>query len=430
MKSTSTFKALRHRNFRLFYTGQMISLTGSWMQSVAFSWLVLVLTNSSFYLGLVGALQTLPVLLFSFLGGAVADHTSKWRLMLLTQMALLLLALILGLLVQLHLIKIWDLCLIVFLSGTVMAFDIPARQAFIVDLVGKPDLPNAIALNSTLFNFTRVLGPAVGGVIIAAVGMANCFFLNAASFLAVLVALLLMKLPPPRRAPWKPLLHAWKELFDYLWTRRELRLVLLLMTLVAVFAMPFYVLLPMLARDTLGVGPGGFGLLMAASGLGAFLGGLTLARRLQRRPPMPSFLMGMGLFLLGLVGLGLSGNYYVSLVFMFMSGFGMVTQLSTGNSLMQLNVPDELRGRIMSLFGLIVMGFAPLGSMIYGVVAHYAGPGPAITGGSLFAALGAAVVLLRYPELRQLDFNDQEPPEPETKPESESLPPNITAFRG
>ena len=423
MNPTGTFKALRHRNFRLFYTGQMISLTGSWMQSVAFGWLVLELTNSSFYLGLVGALQTLPVLLFSFFGGVVADHHSKLRLMFLTQAALMLLALALGLLVQLELIKIWDLCLIVFLSGTVMAFDIPARQAFIVDLVGKPDLPNAIALNSTLFNASGVIGRAVGGVVIAVVNMANCFFLNAASFLAVLLALVLMKLPPPApRAPWKPFLHAWKELLDYLWTRRELRLILLLMTLVAVFAMPYFVLLPMLARATLGVGPGGYGILWAASGLGAFLGGLTLARRLQSRPPMPSFLAGMGLFLLGLVGLGLCGNYYAALGFNFMSGFGMVTQLSTGNSLLQLNVPDELRGRLMSLFGLIVMGFAPVGCIIYGVTAHYTGPGPAIVGGSLFAALATGLVLLRYPDLRHFDFSDLGPPEAAPLPPTSSLP--------
>ena len=201
------------------------------------------------------------------------------------------------------------------------------------------------------------------------------------------------------------------------------------MTLVAVFAMPYYVLLPMLARDTLGVGPRGFGILMAASGLGAFLGGLTLARRLQSRPPMPSFLAGIGLFLLGLVGLGLCRNYYAALGFIFMSGFGMVTQLSTGNSLLQLNVPDELRGRLMSLFGLIVMGFAPVGSIIYGVAAHYTGPGPAIAGGSLFAALAAGVVLLRYPDVRHLDFTDLGPP---PEPESEPLPPppNLTAFQG
>ena len=204
MKSIGTFKALRHRNFQLFFTGQLISLTGSWMQSVAFSWLVLVLTNSAFYLGLVGALQTLPVLLFSLLAGAVADYASKLRLMFITQTALLLLALALGLLVDLHLVKIWDLCIIVFLSGTVMAFDIPARQAFIVQLVGKPDLPNAIALNSSLFNATRVIGPAVGGLVIGAMGMARCFYLNAASFLAVLLALALLKLPPPGRCPGRP----------------------------------------------------------------------------------------------------------------------------------------------------------------------------------------------------------------------------------
>ncbi len=257
-------------------------------------------------------------------------------------------------------------------------------------------------------------------MIIAAVGMANCFFLNAASFLAVLLALILMRLSSAPPAPWKPFLHAWKELLDYLLGRRELRLVLLLMTAVAVLAMPYYVLLPILARDVLGVGPRGFGLLMAVSGLGAFLGGLTLARRLQRRPPMPSFLGGLGMLLAGLMGLGLCRNYYAALVFMFLAGFGMVTLLSTGNSLLQLNVPDELRGRLMSLFGLIVMGFAPVGSMIYGVVAHYTGPGPAITGGSLLAALCAGAILLRHPELRHFAFTELEPPE------SAPFPPSTT----
>jgi MFS family permease len=394
----STFAALRHRNFRLYYFGQMISLTGSWMQSIAFSWLVLVLTNSSFYLGLVGALQTLPVLLFSFLGGVVADHTSKLRLLFLTQAVLMLLALALGVLVDIKLIQVWMLCVLVFLSGTAMAFDIPVRQAFIVDLVGKPDLPNAIALNSTLFNATRVAGPAVGG----------------------LVALVLMRLPPTQPAPWPPFLRAWKELLDYLLERRELRLILVLMTTVAVLAMPYFVLLPILARDTLGVGPRGFGLLMATSGVGAFAGGLTLARRLQHRPPMPSFLAGQGLFLLGLAGLGLCRNYYAALGFIALSGFGMVTQLSTGNSLLQLNVPDALRGRIMSLFGLIVMGLAPLGSILYGGAAHYIGPGPTITGGSCLAAVVAGVVLWKNPELRHFNFSEVKPPM------ADALPPTIT----
>jgi MFS family permease len=418
----STFAALRHRNFRLFYSGQMVSLTGSWMQSVAFSWLVLVLTNSAFYLGLVGALQTLPVLLFSFLGGVVADHTSKLRLLFITQTVLMLLALVLGVLVEVNVVQVWMLCVLVFLSGTAMAFDIPVRQSFIVELVGRTDLPNAIALNSTLFNATRVMGPAVGGVVIAAVGMANCFFLNSASFLAVLLALVLIKLPPARTAPWKPFIKAMRELLDHLLERRELKLILLLMSTTAVFAMPYFVLLPILARDTLGVGPRGFGLLMAMSGLGAFAGGLTLARRLTRRPPMPSFLGGLALFLLGLMGLGLCRNYYAALGCMALTGFGMVMQLSTGNSLLQLNVPDELRGRLMSLFGLIVMGFAPVGSILYGVAAHYAGAGPSITGGAALAALVAGFLLVKNPDLRRFGFSEPE------APVSNPIPPPISPF--
>ncbi|MHB8067976.1 MAG: MFS transporter [Desulfobaccales bacterium] len=421
-----TFAALRHRNFRLFYTGQLISLTGSWMQALAFSWLVLVLTNSSFYLGLVGALQTLPVLLFSFLGGVVADHTHKLRLLFITQAALMILALVLGVLVQLELIKIWDLCLIVFLSGTVMAFDIPVRQAFIIELVGKADLPNAIALNSTLFNATRVIGPAVAGVLIAVVGMANCFFLNAVSFLAVLLALFMLRLPPAQAVTWTPFRKAWREVLDHLLERHELKLVLLIMCTVAIFAMPYFVLLPILARDVLGAGPKGFGLISAGSGLGAFLGGLTLARRLQRRPPMPSFLGGLGLFLCGLMALGLCRNYYLALVFICLAGFGMVTLLSTGNSLLQLNVPNELRGRIMSLFGLIVMGMAPVGSIIYGIAAQYLGPGLTIAGGSLLAAVACGIILLRNPELRHFRFAELEPPEDEEA----ALPPSIPTFRG
>jgi MFS family permease len=291
--------------------------------------------------------------------------------------------------------------------------------------VGKADLPNAIALNSTLFNATRVLGPAVGGVIIGAVGLANCFFLNAASFLAVLLALVLVKLPPTQPVPWKPFLRAWKELLDYLLERRELKLVLLLMTTAAVLAMPYFVLLPILARDTLGVGPRGFGLLMGMSGLGAFAGGLTLARRLTRRPPMPSFLAGQGLFLLGLMGLGLCGNYYAALGFIALTGFGLVTQLSTGNSLLQLNVPDALRGRLMSLFGVIVMGFAPVGSILYGVAAHYVGAGPSITGGAVLAFVVAGFVLLKNPDLRHFGFTAPEPPPP-----SGPIPPAITPFNG
>jgi predicted MFS family arabinose efflux permease len=405
-----TFAALRHKNFRLFYTGQSVSLLGSWMQSVALSWLVLILTDSAFYLGLVGALQTLPILLFSFWGGVVADSRSKYHVLFLTQGAMMLLAVALGTLVAWQALPVWLLCVLVFLAGAAMAFDIPVRQAFIVDLVGKPDLPNAIALNSALFNGTRVMGPALAGLLIAAVGMANCFFLNAVSFLAVLLALVWMKLPPADPQTRLGFRQALRQLLDFLRERQELRLILVLMTAVSVLGHAYYVLLPMLARDVLNAGPKGYGLLMAVNGAGAFLGGLALARRLRHRPPMPSFLGGLALFLAGLLTLSFITSYWLALIAMFFMGFGMVTQLSTSNSLLQLNVPDHLRGRIMSLFSLIIIGSIPLGSMLYGAVAHYLGPSRAITLGSLSAAAAAALILLRHPRLMQLDFAELKPP--------------------
>ncbi len=297
-----------------------------------------------------------------------------------------------------------------------MAFDIPVRQAFIVDLVGKPDLPNAIALNSTLFNGTRVLGPALAGILIAAVGMANCFFLNAVSFLAVLIALFWMQLPPAEPQPRPGFRQALRELVDFLGDHQDLRVILFLMTAVSVLGHSYYVLLPMLARDVLGAGPKGYGLLMAANGIGAFAGGLALARRLRRRPPMPSFLGGLALFLTGLLALSLVAGYWLALTAIFFMGFGMVTQLSTSNSLLQLNVPDSLRGRIMSLFGLIIIGSIPLGSLLYGTVAHYLGPGRAMTLGSLAAGATSALLLARHPRLMRLDFAQLKTPSASAPP--------------
>ena len=380
------------------------------MQAVALSWLVLVLTNSSFYLGLVSALQSLPILIFSFLGGVVADQARKHRLLFATQGGMMAVAIALGSLVAFDLVTIWVLCLLVFLAGTALAFDIPIRQAFIVELVGKPDLPNAIALNSTMFNGTRVMGPALAGLLIGQVGLANCFLINALSFLGVLLALFWMKLPPPEDIPRTSIREALGELRDFVRENHDLKLILILMTAVAILGHSYYVLVPILARDVLGAGPQGFGLLMAVSGLGAFSGGLALARRLTRRPPMPSFLGGLALFLLGLLALSLVRDYYLALGAMALIGVGMVTQLSTGNSLLQLNVPDQMRGRIMSLFSLIIIGSVPFGSMLYGIVATYLGPSLAITLGSLSAMAVSAFIFLRYPSLRHLNFKGLEPP--------------------
>jgi MFS family permease len=414
-----TFASLRHRNFRLFFGGQTISLLGSWMQSVALGWLVLELTNSSFYLGLVSALQALPILIFSFLGGVVADQAHKQRLLYLTQGGMMVVALVLGVLVFSAHLNIWLLCVLVFLAGTALAFDIPIRQAFIVDLVGRADLPNAIALNSTMFNGTRVVGPALAGLLIAQVGLANCFLLNALSFLAVLLALFLMNLPPHLETPRVSVKDALVELKDYVKQNQNLKLILILMTAVSILGHSYFVLVPILARNVLGAGPEGFGVLMAMTGLGAFLGGLALARRLTRRPPMPSFLGGLAIFLVGLLALSLCRNYNLALGAMVLIGVGMVTQLSTGNSLLQLNVPDQMRGRIMSIFSLIIIGSMPFGSMLYGTVAHYVGPSLAMTLGSLSAGAVSGFIFLRYPSLRQLDFQGLE------APPAQPLPPRM-----
>jgi len=285
-----------------------------------------------------------------------------------------------------------------------------------VELVGKGDLPNAIALNSTMFSGTRVMGPALAGLLIAQVGLANCFFLNAVSFLAVLLALFWMQLPPPEPTPWVSFREALGELRVFLGQHQDLKHVLILMTAVSILGHSYHVLIPILARDVLGAGPQGFGLLMAMNGLGAFLGGLALARRLRRRPPMPSFLGGLALFLTGLLALSLCRHYYLALAAMGVIGVGMVTQLSTGNSLLQLNVPDQMRGRIMSIFGLMIIGSVPLGSMLYGTVAHYLGPCLALTLGSLSAAFVSAFILLRHPGLRHMNFKEQEPPQPPPLP--------------
>ncbi|MGQ9919942.1 MAG: MFS transporter [Desulfobacca sp.] len=401
-----TFASFRHRNYRLFFLGQTISLVGSWMQAVAQGWLVLILTDSSLMLGLAGALHTLPLLLFSFCGGVVADQTDKRRLLLATNGAGLAMALTLGLLIFTEIVQVWQILVLLFGIGATMAFDIPGRQSFIVELVGKDDLPNAIALNSSLFNGTRALGPAFAGMLIASVGIANCFFLNALSYVAPLICLTLLRLPP-RLRPQQRLrtIAGTRELFAFIARQRpELGWIMAILAVNAVFALSYTVLMPIIARDILQAGPKGYGFLMAASGVGAFCGALVLAGLIRRYPPMPFFWSGTALMLSALFLLSGTRSFWLALVFLFFTGFGMTTAISTGNSLVQLHVPDEMRGRIMSLFGLTFLGFTPLGNLLYGLLSHYVGPGLTIRLGTGLAALLVLSCFLARPELRRLRF--------------------------
>jgi MFS family permease len=403
---TETFASFRHRNYRLFFFGQTISLVGSWMQTVAQGWLVLMLSNSAFILGLAGALSTLPILLFSFWGGVIADHTDKRRLLLLTNTAGLFLALILGLLVWFEVVAIWQIMVLIFGVGTAMAFDIPGRQSFIVELVGKHDLPNAIALNSSLFNGTRALGPAFAGLLIASVGMANCFFLNSLSYLAPLLFLSLMRLPSQTSPGPRPrTLAGVRELLTFIYRQQPaLGWLTVIMACNSVFALSYGALMPMIARDILGTGPQGFGFLMAATGLGAFFGALVLATFIRRHPPMNYFWGGNYLMLVALFLFSCTRSYEFAIGCLFLAGFGMTITVSTGNSLVQLNVPDNMRGRVMSLFSLTFLGFTPIGNFMYGTLGHYFGPCLTVRLGTGLAALLGLIFFISHPELRSLNF--------------------------
>jgi len=390
------FVALRHRNFRLFWCGQLVSLIGTWMQGLGQQWLVYVLTGSALKLGIVSAFQTLPVLLFSLFGGVVADRVPKRALIICTQTASMLLALILGLLTWAHVVQLWQVYLLAFLLGTVNAFDMPARQAFVVEMVGREDLMNAIALNSSIFNGSRVLGPAAGAYIITAVGIAGCFFLNSLSFIAVIVGLFLMRIPRqagPRAARRNPARQIGEGL-AYIRQDRRVSLVFLLVSFVAIFAIPFYMtLMPVIADQTLHVGVTGLGTLSASLGLGSVIAAVALAYtntpEQRRLFLMLGAITGSALLIL----FSFSQLFLLSLALLAGVGFCVVANNATGNTIIQSYVPDHLRGRVMSVWSLVVVGLAPVGSFFAGSLADRASSPIAIRIGAIICLAGALVIV-------------------------------------
>ncbi|MFH0809524.1 MAG: MFS transporter [Pseudomonadota bacterium] len=395
----ATFLALRHRNFRLFFAGQLVSLMGTWMQSVAQGWLVLQLTNSAFMLGLVGAASSLPILAFSFLGGTLADRVSKRGVLIATQSAAMLLALALWGLVASHAVQTFHVLIVATLLGVVMAFDIPARQAFVVEMVGKEDLINAIALNSSAFNTARIIGPAAAGVLIASAGTANCFLINGLSFVAVIAALAAMDvglLNGPATSQSAGLRESLNEVKLFLMGSRVHLLVLLLTAALSVFVLPYAVLMPLFARDVLRVGVRGLGVLMSASGLGALTGALTVAT-FGGRGSRFRWLLGSSLLMAAaLLGFSFSRTYVISLGLLFFVGLGVVIQATTANGFLQLSVPDGMRGRMMALFGIVFMGVMPLGNLLAGFLAEIFGVPLALALGAVLSAAvtGALYVLV------------------------------------
>ena len=394
-------RALRSRHYRLFVAGQLISLVGTWMQMVAQSWLVYRMTGSAALLGLLGFAGQIPVFVLAPLGGVIADRVSRHRVLVTTQTTMMALAAALaGLTLSGH-VQVWHLFALASLLGVVNAFDIPARQAFVIEMVEREDLMNAIALNSSMVNGARIVGPAVAGVVVAAVGEGWCFFLNAVSYVAVIGALLLMRLP--RRLRAAPQVSAWASIvegFVFSWQTAPVRALLLLLGLVSLMGMPYSVLMPIFADRILGGGPHAYGLLMSASGVGALAGAATLTVRRHIRGLGRWVAVSAAGFGVSLIAFSFSRSLWLSALLLVPAGFCMMVEMAASNTLIQAMVPDRLRGRVMAVYSMMFMGMAPLGALIAGALAAPLGAPATVAIGGIVCILGGVVFGARLPTLR------------------------------
>lgn len=396
--------AFRHRNFRLFWFGQLISLIGTWMQQIAQAWLVLQLTRDPIALGVVAAAQFTPVLFLGLFGGLLADAVSKRAALMVTSLAAGALALVLGLLVVSGIVEVWHVFLLALALGVVNSFDMPIRQAFVVEMVGRSDVANAVALNSAGFNLTRIVGPAIAGLAIAWIGLDPLFFVNAASYLAVIGGLFLIRTADLHSSGERAVIERTvRSVVDRLveglrYVRRDERIFLAISVLavVSTFALNFSVLIPLLASEVLGGGPDTYGFLMAASGIGSLISALSIA--FGQRASMTRLVAGAAMIGVAMFGLGLSRSFPVSLALMFLAGWGTISMAATANTIIQLTVPDVLRGRVMSVYTTVFAGSTPFGGIFSGGVAAFGGTAAALSLGGLIAVGAALVAFMRLPE--------------------------------
>jgi len=394
-------RALKNRNYRLFFMGQLVSLVGTWMQTVAQSWLVYRLTGSALLLGAVGFCSQFPVFLIAIVGGAVADRHNRHHIVIATQTAAMLQAGVIAALTLTHHIQVWHIFCLAACLGAINAFDIPARQAFVVDMVGKKDLINAIALNSSMFNGARLIGPAVAGVLVGSLGEGWCFLLNALSFLAVIAGLLMIDLPPrPHPAHRSAALEHVLEGFRFVRHAAPVRALLLLLGMTSLVGMPYAVLMPIFADRILHGGARGLGLLMSAAGAGALLGALSLALRSSVRGLMGLIAASSAAFGLSLILFSVSRNFWLSAALLLPVGFTMMVQMASSNTMIQSMVPDHLRGRVMAVYSMMFMGMAPFGSLYSGALAHALGAPMTLALGGFGCIAGALLFASRLTTLR------------------------------
>jgi len=391
-----TFRALQHRNYRLYWTGQLISLVGTWMQSVAQGWLMHRLTSSAFMLGLLGFMQFLPVLLLSLWAGVIVDSIDKRKLLLITQSAFLLQAALLATAVSTGVVKPWMVLALAFVFGTINAVDLPARQSFVVELAGKEDLSNAIALNSGAFNVARVVGPSIAGILLATIGEAGCFWLNAVSYIAVIASLWRMDLmsKPGVGFQLERAVEHMKEGVRYARGTRPLRNLLILLGVTAGLGFQYMILLPVYVRDIQRADATVYGLLVSAFGLGSLLSAGWMTRQQDRWALRRNIFIGLLVAAIAMGTFAWSRFLPLSLAMGFLAGFGLILYVATTNTLIQITTEDRYRGRVMSLYTLMFVGTAPIGALISGSIAQRFGA-PVATTVSATVLLGGALWMMR-----------------------------------
>ncbi len=399
------FRALKYRNFRIFFMGQSVSLIGTWMQYVAMSWLVYRMTNSALMLGVVGFSSQIPAFILAPFTGVLADRHNRYKILVVTQALAMLQAFILAFLTLTGHIAVWHIIVLGIFLGCINSLDIPARQSFILQMIeDKGDLGNAIALNSMMFNVARLIGPSVAGVLIAITGEGACFLINAISYLAVIASLLAMdqavKIGKDRAKDYD-IFKDLKEGFNYAFGFQPIRAILLLLGIISLMGMSYAVLMPVFARDVMGGGPHTLGFLMAAVGLGALGGTVYLASK-KRVAALGNLLpVSAGVFGLGITAFSFSHNIWISLPLLFVSGFGIMVQMALSNTILQTIVDDDKRGRVMSFYTMAFMGMAPLGSLLAGSMAIRFGAGNTLTISGLCCIIASVIFARKVSFLRK-----------------------------
>ena len=398
------FRALSHRNYRLFFGGQGVSLIGTWMQQIAMSWLAYRLTNSALLLGVIGFTSRIPTFLLASLAGVLADRWNRHRILVITQTLSMVQAMILAILVLTETVAVWHIVSLSLLLGLINAFDMPARQSFVVDMIERgEDLGNAIALNSSIVNGARLIGPSIAGILIATLGEGMCFLLNGLSFIAVIVALLAMKIvPKQRKMQGSQVFQGLKEGFSYAFGFAPIRSVLLLLALVSLMGMPYTVLMPIFAENILHGGPQALGFLMGATGVGAIAGSIYLASRKSVLGLGRIIVISSNLFGIGLIAFSLSRLFWLSSLFMLLTGFGMIVQMASSNTVLQTIVEEDKRGRVMSFYTMAFMGMVPFGSLLAGSLANNIGAPQTVMIGGVACILGSVMFAKKLPSLRKI----------------------------